>query len=262
MARTSGLKGAELAKALPNAPKEALFEALRGLAARGALFRYQKGKTERFFAADPVARLDALVPALLERAGPLDEASLKAAVEAEARGHGDLLREWLRGARARRVVFEHGPKPGARTKRIGREPDLGRHLAGTFSALRKALLELDAAGVPRERVAAAVRKELGLSPASAAAPAPPAGDRDAVLRALGALAAEHRPGALLLVRDLRARVGLDKDRFDLAVLALASERKAILHHHDHAAALSEKERRELVFDGRVHYVGIAPRSPS
>lgn len=291
VAENPGLKGAALKRALPKPHQKQHAEALavlRELAAKGEVFRHAKGKVERFFGADPVATLDRLVPDLLGREGPLDPAALKRAVERDARGHGDLVAEWLKSALARRVVFEHAPLPRSRAKRYGKEPDLARLLAKTFAELRKALAPIDGAGVPRERVIDALRDELGLpgrpaaAPSSAvgpsipapamAAPAIPApavaapstaDDRDIVRAALSQLASEHRPGTLLLVHDLRARTPLDKERFDAAALALSREGAAVLHHHDHAAALSDEERRQLVADGRgTHYIGIAPRSPT
>ncbi len=269
VASKPGLKGAELKKALPKPLQGQHAEALsilRELAAGGEVFRYAKAKIERFFAKDPVATLDRVAPALLARGGPLAAPDLKKAVEREARGHGDLVAEWIKSALARSVVFEHAPSPKSRAKRYGSEPDLARLLVKTFAELRKALALTDAASVPRERVAEALRKELGLTgPAvtAEASAATSAADREVVRAALEQLASEHRPGTLLLVHDLRARTPLDKERFDAAALALSREGKAVLHHHDHAAALQEDERRQLVSDGRgTHYIGIAPRSPT
>jgi hypothetical protein len=271
LAKKPGLTATELKKMLPKpmwAQHAEALSALRGLVAGGEAFRHAKGKIERFFAADPVATLDHVVRGLLAQSGPLTEVDLKKAAEKEARGHGALIPEWRKSALARHIVFEHAPLPRSRAKRYGAEPDLARLLAKTFTELRKALSQIDAAGVPRERVADAVQKELGLAGRSAAGPTAavsPDGDadRDLVRAALHRLASEHRPGTLLLVHDLRARTPLDKERFDAAALALAREGAAVLHHHDHAAALDETERRQLVTDGRgTHYIGIAPRSPT
>ena len=270
VASRPGLKGAELKKALPKPLQgqhaEAL-AALRELAAGGEVFRYAKAKVERFFAVDPVATLDRVAPALLARGGPLAAPDLKKAVEREARGHGDLVAEWIKSALARCVVFEHAPSPKSRAKRYGSEPDLARLLVKTFAELRKALALTDAANVPRERVAEVLRQELGLTTGPAvtteASTATAAADREVVRAALEQLASEHRPGTLLLVHDLRARTPLDKERFDAAALALSREGKAVLHHHDHADALEEDERRQLVSDGRgTHYIGVAPRNPT
>jgi hypothetical protein len=79
-----------------------------------------------------------------------------------------------------------------------------------------------------------------------------------VLNALRQLEQESPRGALLSVRELRARSDLDKPRFDRAALELAGQGLVSLHAHDHAGALAESERRALIEDVRgVHYVGIA-----
>lgn len=263
------MRGADLKKALPKPlqPQHAdALAALRELSAKGEVHRYAKGRTERFFAIDPVATLDRVAPEILTREGPLTLPDLKKAVERAARGHADLLQEWLKSALARKRIFTHGPLPKSRAKRFGSEPDMGLVLRKTLAELKKALVETDAADVSRERVIEVLRGEIGLARSTAAAPSAPspaAADQEIVRTALRQLASEHRPGTLLLIHDLRARTALDKDRFDAAALALSREGAAVLHHHDHAALLSEEERRQLVADGRgTHYIGIAPRSPS
>ena len=271
VAANPGSKGADIKKRLPKPAQRQHAEALvllRELAAKGEVFRLAKGKIERFFAVDPVATLDRVVLVLFGREGSFSAPELKKAVERDARGHGDLMAEWLKSALARRVVFEHAPAPKSRAKRYGAHPDLARLLAKTLAELKKALAQTDVAGVPRELVLDALRKDLGVASQHASAtpsPAPPAdgADLEVVRAALSQLASEHRPGTLLLVHDLRARTPLDKERFDAAAIALSREGAAVLHHHDHAAALSEEERRQLVTDGRgTHYIGIAPRTPT
>jgi hypothetical protein len=79
-----------------------------------------------------------------------------------------------------------------------------------------------------------------------------------VLKALRQLEQDSPPGALLSVRELRARSNLDKPSFDRAALELAGQGCVSLHAHDHARALAEAERGALIEDARgVHYVGIA-----
>lgn len=256
-----GLRAADLKKKLPK-PLQArhaeVLDVLRELAASGEVFRHVTAKTERFFASDPVATLDRIVPEVLTGAGPLTSAALKKAVVVAAPGHDDLLAAWLKTAVARRVIFEHGPAP----KRYGSTPDLVRWLAKTLVEMKKVLPAIDDAGVPRERVIEAIRKAIGL-PNAPPPPLPPSSsDRDVVQTALAQLASERPPGTLLHVRDLRERTPLDKERFDAAALALSREGIAVLHHHDHPAALSEQDRLALVTDGRgTFFIGIAPRSP-
>jgi hypothetical protein len=81
-------------------------------------------------------------------------------------------------------------------------------------------------------------------------------------KALGAVSAENPPGALLSVREVRARAGLPKAVFDALALAFASKQLVTLHHHDFPSSLSAPERAQLIEDGRgTFYIGIAPRRP-
>lgn len=266
-----GLRAADLKKKLPK-PLQArhaeVLEALKELAASGDLFGYVTTKAERFFAADPIATLDRVVPEILDRSGPLDPKAILRAVAAAAPGHEEPLAAWMKTAPKRRLIFEHAPAPKSRAKRFGSTPDLRRLLSKTLAELHKALAAIEADGVPRERVLETIREDLGLSaapiakaPESSAPSTSMPSDRDVVRAALDKLVTERPAGTLLHARDLRARTPLDKERFDAAALALSREGVVVLHHHDHPAALSEEERRALITDGRgMFYIGIAPRS--
>lgn len=254
IASSSGLKGGELKKALPKSAQRFHAEALilaRKLAAAGEVHRYAKGATERFYATDPIATLERSVPALLADEGPLDGASLKRAVERAHRGLADLLGEWLKGALAQQRVFLWGPAPRSKAKRYGHKPDLSLLLKKPLLELRKAMKVVEAAGVAREDVMDVFRTELGLSSARA--------ERDTLRKALAGLADENKPGALLLLGDVRARAKLDHEAFDRAALALAHEGVVTLHAHDFPSSLPETERAELLLDRGAYYVGITPR---
>jgi hypothetical protein len=266
LAAIPGLKRTQLKKALPKSLQrahESALSVLRELAARGEIYRWSKGSVERFYQRDPVATLEEVVPRELAQ-GPLDARVLKNRVEAAAAGHGDLVSEWLRGALARGVVFMHAPaSPRSKEKRYGREPDMRLLLKAPLVALRKTLVDLDARGISRNRVAAVLLEELGVSTA-AASPASNGttseGAKRELLNALAGLAAESPAGALLSVRELRRRISLGKSQFDATALLLSKEGAVSLHYHDHPASLPENERNELVQDGRGgHYVGIALR---
>lgn len=256
-----GLRGRDLKKKLPKplqSQHAELLETLRELAATGGLFRYVTARDERFFSADPLATLDRVVPEILARNGPLDATAIRRALATSAPGHEEPFAEWLKRAPARRLIFEHASAPKARAKRYGHTPDLRRLLAKVLVELRKAVPTIDAHGVPREQIADTLLGDLGLPIRSEGSPA--ASDRDVLEAALAALAANDRPGTLLLVKDLRARTPLDKARFDRAALSLAEAGRAVLHHHDSPAALPERERDHLIADGRgTFYVGVAPR---
>ncbi len=271
VAAGSGLTPGELLKQLPKSARTEAPSVARELVDQGSLFRWAKGKQERFFARDPIATLDREIPKIL-RAGPFDTARLKREVDLQLRGHGALLAEWLKGAPSRGLIFAQSPKGSAKTKTFGCEPDLDLLLNKVVAELKKSLPALDGMNVPRQRVAAFLGATLGVREAAfpnAGATSPAARpengevDRRPFLDALRLLAAENPAGALLPVRELRARAGLDKTRFDATALALSKEGLVVLHHHDHAMGLPEAERDALVRDARgVHYVGVALRRPA
>lgn len=256
-------------------------------------------KTAVLLAADPVvppareeifATLDRVVPELLRQKGPLAAKAVATHVEALAPGHASLLPEWQAQAMARGALFERAGKGSSKTKLLSLDPpDLKLSLGKVLDALGKALPALEKQGVTREQVLEFLRVELrvpaagaasapGVASATGAAPAtasvasatapleaPGAGAakasrREVFLEALRRFAADSPEGALLPVRELRARAGLAKQDFDSTALDLSQEGLLVLHHHDHAAALSEAEQRALVRDARGHhYVGIALR---
>lgn len=81
-------------------------------------------------------------------------------------------------------------------------------------------------------------------------------------KALGAVSAENPPGALLSVREVRARANLPKGVFDALALSFASKDLVTLHHHDFPSSLSVSERAQLIEDGKgTFYIGIALRRP-
>jgi hypothetical protein len=81
-------------------------------------------------------------------------------------------------------------------------------------------------------------------------------------KALDAVSTDNPPGALLSVRDVRARARLPKAVFDALALSFASKNLITLHHHDFPSSLSAIERAQLIEDGRgTFYVGIALRRP-
>jgi len=269
LGEASWLPATELKKRLPKAQQPEGLARARDLASRGELYRYLKGKTEHFFAQDPLERLERLVPELLEpEALPLSE--LIARLDRAAPGVTQLLTEWLKNAVARRLVFEHATKAikskAKQEKKYSTRPDLRSLLKKSLAALDTELKNTDAANVSRERVFELLATELGVK-LRGYVPSPEvvekSGLRESFLNALHRLAAKNGAGALLSVRQLRAESGIDKQAFDAAALALSREGAIVLHHHDHAAALPESERSLLIRDaGGTHYVGIALRRPS
>lgn len=166
------------------------------------------------------------------------------------------------------------PTRAGRAKMNARESELRRLLRRTLVALERDLPALGAAEFSRQEVAALLTGQLAaLVQPSTPAPARSGpvsaepgsetdashgGARAAVLSALLRLERESPPGALLSVRELRARTALDKPSFDRAALELAARGRVSLHAHDHASALQESERGALIEDARgVFYIGIA-----
>jgi hypothetical protein len=259
-----GLRLIQIRKALPTSYLAFAKEAqatLRQLADRGEVYTLG-GKTEIFFECDPLATLDEIVPKRLS-AAVLSKSALKKLVHELAPGHAIILDLWLKTALARGIVHEHRSAPASRDKRYGTEPDPRRNLTSVLTALRKALAKTDGLGISRQQVADVLLAELGISPASPQAHSNGA-HRDSAacerfLAILQALAAERPRQALLSVRELRARVSLDKEQFDAIALDLMRDGKVSLHHHDHPASLLGPERSELVQDTRGnYYIGIAP----
>jgi len=230
----------------------------------GYIVHVVKGKAESFFAVEAVAKLDRVVVGLLEQNGPLSTKAVETHVERIAAGHSALLPQWQKQATARGLVFERSAPGSTKEKVLSLEPpDLKLSLGKALGELKKALAGLERQGITRERVFEFLRLELKVEAAAAPAPSPaPAKrpSREVFLEALRRFADDNPKGALLPVRELRARAGLGKQDFDSAALDLSQEGLLVLHHHDHAATLSEAEQSALVRDGRgQHYVGIALR---
>lgn len=81
-------------------------------------------------------------------------------------------------------------------------------------------------------------------------------------KALDVVSAANPPGALLSVREVRARAALPKVVFDVLAVNFASKHLITLHHHDFPTSLSAAERAQLIEDGKgTFYIGIALRRP-
>jgi hypothetical protein len=274
--RASGISRAEFKKELEpefkSLDKRAV-EVARSLAGGRVLHRWSSGKTkERYLATDPFDALTQAVATVLAD-GPLEQAELERRVEHEGRGLGDLVKEWLMRASARGELFQHAPANGSRKKRFGLQPDVTLAFKGVFTALGKALKSTAGASIPREAVLDALARELGLpaphamrasnggTPTGSLAEEPPlSGERESFIRALRELSTQNVAQGLLPIRELRARLRLDKQRFDRVSLELSREGVVTLHHHDFPTSLSPAERADLVEDERgTQYVGIALR---
>ncbi len=260
-----GLRPADIKKQLPT-PYQAFDKTARTFASEladaGEVHRVKVGTSFWLFGDDPLARLDRLVPELVEE--PLTESGLKAALEGAGRGYQAVLKGWLPAAVRRRVVFLLAPAPGTRGKRFGASPDFRGLLAPTIKALLKVLPELDSQGITRQQIAETLLEPLGL-PATNAGPSTNGVEhrdpRSVFLGAVGAVKAQRPGQALLSLKEVRARSELDKATFDATALQLSRDGSVTLHRHDHPASLTEAERAELVSDDRgSFFIGVAPRS--
>ncbi len=74
---------------------------------------------------------------------------------------------------------------------------------------------------------------------------------------------EARRQALVSIRELRVEMGIKDRSFDSAILRLSAEQKIFLHKHIHPYRLTEKDKEELVTDGKGnYYVGVVLRGES
>lgn len=271
LAASPGIKSTQLKKALPKPYQPFTAEAvaaLRQLADSGTVKVFRKGSSELFFPAEPLTVLDQAIFGRIPE-GPLEKQALKDLANDTAPGYAVVFEDWLKSAVAGKRLYEYAPVPGSKKKRYGTEPDVRKSLGPLLAALQKALLNTAALGISKERVAAVLLSELGVeapvgAPASRGATASNGaksnGAQSRFMAALGELIAEKPREALWPVRELRKRLPLSKAEFDALALQLMAEGAITLHHHDHARAMPEAERSQLVEDARgTHYIGIAPR---
>jgi hypothetical protein len=260
VARAPGLSGSDFKQELSSDYKKSdkrVIEAANQLAAHRELYRWSSAKKVRFFARDPFDALaQSVAHALAE--GPLSETAIRLRVESSHRGYGDLLKEWLKGALARGDLFVHPPAKGSKLKRFGVSPDVGGMLKTVLVALRKVLATPAGKCVRKEQLLDAIG--VALEAASPRGLETKASERELFLVRLCALALDSKPGALLPIRELRARLPFDKQQFDHMALELMRDELVILHHHDFPESLSDPDRAELVVDTcGNHFVGIALR---
>jgi hypothetical protein len=247
--------------------KTTIAAALVALGAAGRIHRVTMGQALLSATHEPQTTLGRVVDQAIAEKGPLTQDALQLEVKLRAPGHERLLPTWMRAALKTRRLFEHTPRGHEKKKRLGLEPDVRLQLSKTLRTLVQEMSKASAIGVRPEQALEVLAAELGVSvPHVGTNEGPPpsshAPDRDEslVLSALQALTRECAPGALLSLRDLRARAGLDKRRFDAAVMALAHSGQAMVHHHDYPSSLSDAERDALVRDDHgTYYVGIALR---
>ena len=250
--------------------KQRIPTVVKALAHQGLTTRIKLGSTWYSAARDPRATLASLVERWLADE-PLTRDAITERLQRVAPGHEKLVGAWLTEAVAEQRVFIHMPAKGTSERRFSIEPDPRVGLQRTLKALHAELPALTAMGVSTTSVLAVLQSELGLD--GSAQTGVESSERVAerartrrlhaeweLLEALRLLTAEQPPGALLALRELRARSSLDKWSFDRAVLSLSESGKILLHHHDYPSSLPDIEREALVSDDHgTYYVGVALR---
>lgn len=215
------LPQSELLKKLPRNEQANGLIVLQELAAHGEIFRLASGQTVKYFRQDPIARIEDIVPRLLEGKA-LTKAEVQQRVERDAPGHGKIFSEWHKGALARGIIFEQvTASKRAADKTFGTKPDLRQFFKKSLAALSSEVRNTDASNIPRDAVIDFLVAELGGSErgsrpkvAELEGEAETQLQRGPLLAALERLSAQNPSGALISVRELRACAGLDKRTFD------------------------------------------------
>ena len=157
-------------------------------------------------------------------------------------------------------VFKVPSVSGTGAKYAVRAPDPRPYLSAALGEFEKVCQKLGKSGVPREHVARALAEAVGVGdlpqPPSALSEAGGLGDE--VVRMMIEINPRAATGALVSLRELRSRMGLAKEPFDEAVLAMADVGRIELHPHTLPGSLSEEDRSYLVDDRRGGlFVGAA-----
>ena len=159
------------------------------------------------------------------------------------------LQATLKELVAGRQAYPHPPLKGSSLRWALQPPAPQQLLKKTLKAFRDESSTLAKRGFPREQLDQAARRLLGGTDGAI-----PADDSlgEIPRRLLGIMRLASTGGAIPL-RELRRLTFIAKAEFDAAILTLRDTGWVHLHYHDHAAAIDEDERYDLVTDGRGHY---------
>lgn len=245
-------------KALKPTPTTSEFDALvEQEVSAGRLFRFP-GKPPLLWDRPPVALARARMLEVLAET-PSTEAEVLASLKVVALAHftkAEGKRLFVELTKTG-VAIALPPYLGTRTVRYSvRAADPTDYLRDAVARIARALR------VPEAEVQQRAALLAGPAPA---APTPPAANKDLkeqILAAIHAINPRAATGALVAVRDLRARLNsVDKATFDAAVLALADAWTISLYRTDRAKLMSDQERAELVWDepANKHYNALSLR---
>jgi len=212
---------------------------------------------------------------LVEQKGPQPESAL---LKAQKGFPAEQAHEVIKKALANRELRKHPTYGKIKKELLGIRPpvpapylkEIGTQLIKVvcilkaaevpISSIRRDFMELlEASGVP---VTGSPHTHSPNTHSSASSPESGCEFQEHTAVDLVALLKQLEPGAargaLVGAGELRRAAGLEKQKFDRAVLDLARRQHLILHRHDYPTSLSPSALEELVFDGvRTYYVGIA-----
>ncbi len=228
------------------------------LIAEGRVHRWPgAGKSEKYWIHEPGALMRAKI---LEALRPQPQSAAEIAKKLKAWGLGaKALQAPLTELVGGRQAYLHPPLKGSTLRWASQPPAPQQLLKKTLKAFGDERSTLAGRGFPLEQLDQAARRLFG----GADAPTRTEdrlgnnglGDEglgDLPRRLLGILRLASAGGAIPL-RELRRLTFIAKPEFDAAILALRDAGCVHLHYHDHAAAITEDERYDLVTDDRGHY---------
>ena len=169
-----------------------------------------------------------------------------------------LVRSMLKRGR----IYEYPLESRKRSKRLGvGPPDATPYLAKMLKEFGNVCQKLAGVGVSEARVAQTASELIGQK-------AEPVGSRESIGQRIVEMMVNVEPrartGALVLLGEVRKRLGVSKELFDQSVVELANSGNIYLHRHTFPGGLSQQERDYLVDDHRGgFFVGavLAKRNP-
>jgi hypothetical protein len=238
--------------------QNSLRDAVLWLVAEGRLHRWPgAGKSKKYWIHEPGVLMRAKIAEALH---PEPQSAAEIAKKLKACGlSAKALEAPLKELVAGRQAYLHPPLTGSTLRWALQPPAPQQLLKKTLKAFRDESSTLARRGFPLEQLDQAARRLFG------GADAPTRTDDwldndglgddglgDMPRRLLGIMRLASIGGAIPL-RELRRLTFIAKPEFDAAILALRDAGCVHLHYHDHAAAIDEDERYDLVTDGRGHY---------
>ena len=222
-------------------------------------FKPYKSRSPRYWTCDVERYARESTMNLLRERGPLTRSALWKLLKSplgdySKSRHQQLIKQVVQ----EKQISEGPPFLGGRSKLLSANPPDPRDY------LQNAVLKIsEKLSLPPEKITEAAREIWNQG--QAVAPMPGFSEADLgqlILQQMTRIEPAAAAGALVSLRDLWRSMKQDvpdKASFDRAVLRLAEQGRTALHHHDFPSSLTQQERDEMVFDGRIYYVGISLR---